>query len=93
MNPNIKIFLISLSLSTICCSVAIRGTWDGVHYGHRKLLTLAISSVVLNGGTYLIGSTTDDVLLKQKDFADFVPAIKEHTKGLKDFVKHYLHPE
>ena len=71
--------------SSLYSSVAVGGTWDGVHYGHRKLLTLAISSVVPNGGKLLIGITTDE-MLKQKDFANFIPSIKERTKGLRDFV-------
>ncbi len=71
--------------SSLYNSVAVGGTWDGVHYGHRKLLTLAISSVIPNGGKLLIGITTDE-MLRQKDFADLIPPLKERIKGVRNFV-------
>jgi len=66
-------------------SVAVGGTWDGLHYGHRKLLTLAISSVVPSTGKLLIGITTDE-MLQQKKFASLIPTMKERIKGVRKFV-------
>jgi len=71
--------------SSLYNSVAVGGTWDGVHYGHRKLLTLAISSVVPNAGKLLIGITTDE-MLQQKDFANLIPPLKERIQGVRNFV-------
>jgi len=71
--------------SSLYNSVAVGGTWDGVHYGHRKLLTLAISSVVPNVGKLCIGITTDE-MLKQKDFAELIPPLKERIRGVRNFV-------
>lgn len=66
-------------------SVAVGGTFDGMHYGHRKLLTLAISSVVPNMGKLLIGITTDE-MLQQKAFAELIPPLDERTRGVREFV-------
>jgi phosphopantetheine adenylyltransferase len=72
--------------SSLYNSVAVGGTWDGLHYGHRKLLTLAISSVIPNtGGKLLIGITTDE-MLQQKEHAELIPTLKERIKGVRDFV-------
>lgn len=71
--------------SSLYNSVAVGGTWDGVHYGHRKLLTLAISSVLPTNGKLLIGITTDE-MLQQKKFASLIPKIKERIKSVRSFV-------
>jgi len=66
-------------------SVAVGGTFDGMHYGHRKLLTLAISSVLPNMGKLLIGITTDD-MLQQKVFAELIPPLDDRIQGVREFV-------
>jgi len=66
-------------------SVAVGGTFDGMHYGHRKLLTLAISSVLPNMGKLLIGITTDE-MLQQKTFAELIPPLDERIRGVREFV-------
>ncbi len=71
--------------SSLYNSVAVGGTFDGVHYGHRKLLTLAISSVVPNSGKLIIGITTDE-MLQQKDFAEYIPNLKQRMKDVRAFV-------
>jgi cytidyltransferase-like protein len=71
--------------SSMYDSVAVGGTFDGMHYGHRKLLTLAISSVLPNTGRLTIGITTDE-MLKQKEFSDLIPKLDERIKGVRKFV-------
>ena len=71
--------------SSLYNSVAVGGTWDGVHYGHRKLLTLAISSVLPTSGKLCIGITTDE-MLQSKNFANLIPPLKDRIKGVRDFV-------
>jgi len=66
-------------------SVAVGGTFDGMHYGHRKLLTLAISSVLPQVGKLLIGITTDEMLVK-KQYAELIPTLDERTRGVREFV-------
>ena len=66
-------------------SVAVGGTFDGMHYGHRKLLTLAVSSVNPIDGKLLVGITTDE-MLQQKAYADLIPSLKERTEKLKEFL-------
>ena len=65
--------------------VAVGGTFDGMHYGHRKLLTLAVSSVNPATGKLLIGVTVDD-MLKHKSYASEIPPMKERMEIAKDFV-------
>ena len=73
-------------------SVAVGGTFDGLHYGHRKLLTLAVSSVYnnaitqnVNEGRLLIGVTSDE-MLKGKKFAQYIAPVEERIKLVKDFI-------
>lgn len=70
--------------------VAVGGTFDGMHYGHRKLLTLAVSSVVPVTGKLTVGVTVDD-MLKSKQFADYIPSLKERMEGVREFL-HRLAP-
>lgn len=65
--------------------VAVGGTFDGMHYGHRKLLTLAVSSVNPSTGKLLIGVTVDD-MLKHKAYASEIPPMNERMKFAKEFV-------
>ena len=73
--------------SSLYNSVAVGGTFDGMHYGHRKLLTLAISSVVSNPtspGKLLIGVTSDEMLVS-KEYSELIPSLKERIKDVKQF--------
>ena len=65
--------------------VAVAGTFDGMHYGHRKLLTLAISSVSPTNGQLLVGVTVDE-MLKHKSYSEDIPNLEERMKGARDFV-------
>jgi cytidyltransferase-like protein len=71
--------------SSMYNSVAVGGTFDGMHYGHRKLLTLAISSVEPNTGRLIIGITKDE-MLKKKEFSDLIPKLEERIMGVRNFV-------
>lgn len=71
--------------SSLYNSVAVGGTFDGMHYGHRKLLTLAISSVHPTMGRLTIGITTDD-MLKQKKFSELIPCLHDRIQGVRNFV-------
>lgn len=66
-------------------SVAVGGTFDGLHFGHRKLLTLAVSSVNPLTGRLLIGVTADE-MLRKKEFAELIPSLKERMKGVEGFL-------
>jgi phosphopantetheine adenylyltransferase len=66
-------------------SVAVGGTFDGLHYGHCKLLTLAVSSVEPRTGRLLVGVTKDDMLVK-KEFAQYIPTYAERVQGVYDFL-------
>jgi cytidyltransferase-like protein len=71
---------------SVCCG----GTFDGLHFGHRKLLTLAVSSVNPLTGRLLIGVTMDQMLHKKK-FAAFMPSFDERSRGVRNFI-HRLAP-
>ena len=65
--------------------VAVAGTFDGMHYGHRKLLTLAISSVSPHHGQLLVGVTVDE-MLQHKSYAEDIPNLEERMKGARNFI-------
>jgi len=65
--------------------VCVGGTFDGMHYGHRKLLTLAVSSVLPQTGTLLIGVTVDE-MLKGKKYADLIPPLHQRMDNVREFL-------
>mmetsp|Transcript_8637 Transcript_8637/g.23931 ORF Transcript_8637/g.23931 Transcript_8637/m.23931 type:complete len:561 (+) Transcript_8637:190-1872(+) len=67
-------------------SVAVGGTFDGLHFGHRKLLTLAISSVQPMTGRLLIGITQDE-MLRNKAHAQDISSYEQRAQS----VRHFLH--
>lgn len=71
--------------SSLYSSVCVGGTFDGMHYGHRKLLTLAISSVQPMNGRLLIGVTRDE-MLTHKAFAERIPPLEDRIAGVLDFI-------
>jgi len=70
--------------------VAVGGTFDGLHYGHRKLLTLAVSSVTPVTGKLMVGVTVDE-MLQSKQFAEYIPSLEERMEGVREFL-HRLAP-
>jgi cytidyltransferase-like protein len=66
-------------------SVAVGGTFDGLHFGHRKLLTLAMSSVNPVTGRLLVGVTADE-MLKKKENAEYIPCLKDRMDGVRAFL-------
>jgi phosphopantetheine adenylyltransferase len=66
-------------------SVAVGGTFDGLHFGHRKLLTLAMSSVNPVTGRLLVGVTADE-MLKKKENAEYIPCLKDRMDGVLSFL-------
>jgi cytidyltransferase-like protein len=71
-------------------SVAVGGTFDGLHFGHRKLLSLAASSVNPITGQLLVGVTVDS-MLRRKRFAEFIPPYEDRAAGVRAFL-HRLAP-
>ena len=71
--------------SSLYSSVCVGGTFDGMHYGHRKLLTLAVSSVQPVTGRLLVGVTRDE-MLSHKAYADRIPTLDVRIAGVLDFV-------
>jgi pantetheine-phosphate adenylyltransferase len=71
-------------------SVCVGGTFDGLHFGHRKLLTLAVSSVTPVTGTLLVGVTVD-AMLRKKAFCEYIPSLAERCAGVTQFL-HRLAP-
>jgi phosphopantetheine adenylyltransferase len=72
--------------NSVCCG----GTFDGLHFGHRKLLTLAVSSVAPLTGSLLVGVTVDEMLQK-KAFYEQIPSFDERCFGVRQFL-HRLAP-
>ncbi|KAL9188238.1 hypothetical protein ACHAXT_006616 [Thalassiosira profunda] len=72
--------------TTLYSSVCIGGTFDGMHYGHRKLLTLAISSVNPIDGALSVGVKRDE-MLSGKKFASLIPPLEKRISGVLDFVR------
>jgi cytidyltransferase-like protein len=81
---------IPLNQQLLYDSVCVGGTFDGLHFGHRKLLTLAVSSVNPLTGRLLIGVTADEMLTKKR-FAEYMPSLDERREGVRRFL-HRLAP-
>jgi len=75
-----------ISADSLYNSVAVGGTFDGMHYGHRKLLSLAVSSVQPRTGKLLIGVTQDE-MLQSKSFRELIPPLEERIRGVREFVE------
>jgi len=71
-------------------SVAVGGTFDGLHFGHRKLLTLALSSVQPMTGRLLVGITVDE-MLRQKKHAQDISPFEQRSETIRHFI-HRLAP-
>jgi phosphopantetheine adenylyltransferase len=67
--------------NAVCCG----GTFDGLHFGHRKLLTLAVSSVTPVTGSLLVGVTVDE-MLRKKAFYEQIPSFAERCNGVRQFL-------
>ncbi|KAH8925529.1 hypothetical protein BT69DRAFT_1205339, partial [Atractiella rhizophila] len=66
--------------------VALGGTFDHIHSGHKVLLTLA--AWLARGGSpssHLIVGITDDVLLTKKTNRSQLGSLSERTKSVLDF--------
>jgi len=64
--------------------VAVGGTFDHLHYGHKKLLTLAISSV--NDFGVLEVGVTSDAMLKNKEVSDMIESQEVRVEKVKNFI-------
>ncbi|KAL3784938.1 hypothetical protein ACHAW5_003618 [Stephanodiscus triporus] len=71
--------------SSLYPSVCVGGTFDGMHYGHRKLLTFAISCVSPSTGRLLVGVKRDEMLTR-KAYAGRIRPLNERVAGVLDFV-------
>jgi cytidyltransferase-like protein len=66
-------------------SVCVGGTFDGLHYGHRKLLTLAVSSVTPIAGRLYVGVTADE-MLRSKAYAEYIPSCDVRMASVRAFL-------
>ena len=71
--------------STLFENVAVGGTFDGMHYGHRKLLTLAVSATHPLTGKLLVGVTADQ-MLQHKQLSQLIRPFAERQRGVMDFL-------
>jgi phosphopantetheine adenylyltransferase len=72
--------------ATLFEHVAVGGTFDGMHYGHRKLLTLAVSATNPLTGKLLIGVTADK-MLQHKQLASMIRPFRDRRQSVIDFVE------
>lgn len=77
---------IPLNQQLLYDSICVGGTFDGLHFGHRKLLTLAVSSVNPMTGRLLVGVTADEMLTKKR-FAEYMPSLEERREGVRNFLQ------
>jgi cytidyltransferase-like protein len=66
--------------------IALGGTFDRIHNGHRKLLTLAISLCKL---TLTVGVTGDSMLKNKKNY-DCITSLDVRLDGVRNFVDEIL---
>ena len=74
---------VRMEYSSLFEAVAVSGTFDGLHFGHRKLLFLAVSSVDPNTCKLVVGVASDD-MLKKKELSNLIPPVDERMKGVKN---------
>jgi len=68
--------------------VVMGGTFDHLHHGHKKLLTVAVSCMKPHGGTLVVGVTSDAMLQKKSD-SDLIEPLefrKAHVTRLVSFL-------
>lgn len=74
-------------LTPLFGSVLLGGTFDHLHNGHKKLLSLAVSIC----STRLIIGITSEVMLQQKQYAEWIESIEVRTRHVREFVS-FLKP-
>ena len=69
-------------------SVAVGGTFDHLHAGHKLLLTMAALALTSKspGGTCLTVGITGDELLKRKQYRDQLEDFHERQSAVQDFL-------
>lgn len=72
-------------------SIAVGGTWDHIHIGHKLLLTMFAFMLEPSGGSLTIGITGDELLVNKKfadvlqDWDDRKDATVRFLKAIMDF--------
>jgi len=76
-----------LTSKSLFNNVAVGGTFDGMHYGHRKLLTLAVSSLLPPPSpSQLVVGVTSDEMLQQKTLSNLIPPLAERIQQVQEFL-------
>ncbi|QIW97250.1 hypothetical protein AMS68_002768 [Peltaster fructicola] len=65
--------------------VAVGGTFDHLHIGHKLLLTMTLFTADIQSGSSITVGLTGDELLKNKKYADVLESWHDREQAIEDF--------
>ena len=65
--------------------VVVGGTFDRLHYGHRRLLTLSVASLEPKTGVLTVG-VADEGMVKSKSNSGMIQPVSERISNVRDFL-------
>jgi pantetheine-phosphate adenylyltransferase len=72
--------------------VVLGGTFDRLHYGHKRLIQLAVSCIKNQPGSVLHVGLADGPLLQKKAFREFIQPFEIRQEGIETYIRRLCDP-